>query len=213
MLARLLVVPAALATLALTPGCDRSNGGRHAQAPPTAGSEQTAAALPTPTQPASLIDQTVHAVTSRDVEGLVSRFALSEVACSSDMWPLPPCAAGEAEGTLTPRFPFVGCEPAFLTEGELRFVLERIILDRSPELLVVVDTGIAPKPTLFPVGPTAVIFSTSPPDGSVRPTGVLLVLDESGRVISLRTGCRATPQELVSSVAAERDGHPSPWAR
>ena len=192
----------ALALLILSACGGGEAGERRGASPPTA----TATATVRPTAPTAMpqtpLSVTIESVRSGDAERLFSRFSFSEVGCSSDTWPLPPCSEGEAEGTKTRRFPFVGCEPAFLSEADLRFVLRQVVQSRSPELFAVVETGVPPEPTWFPVGPTAVVFSTLPPEGTARSTGVLLVLNSDGRIVSLRTGCRATPEQMVLSISA-----------
>lgn len=165
----------------------------------TIGLSPTATALPADPVAAGM-EALERAVLAGDEEAILSRFAFSAVPCSNDTWPMPVCDPGRPEGSTVQRLPFVGCEAVFLTDQDLRTVLRQVLLGREPAVYAKVSASGLGEAPLFPLGPVGLVFETQPPPGLIHPTGLLAVLDAGGRVISLRTGCRATPQGLVETV-------------
>lgn len=149
-------------------------------------------------------EATVRAVEAGDIDTVTARTRLATVPCARNAWPQPECSSGEAEGTPVERLPFVGCEPAWLDPDETATVIRQTVAGRAAQLhaLVAVEND---EDEAYPLGPLAAVFKTSPPEGVNHDTGVIVVMDEAGAILSLRTHCRATPEELVEALA---DGEP-----
>lgn len=161
----------------------------------------TATAGPPTEEPTSPIlqgvDLLVEAVEAGDAEAIMVRFHLAPIPCSNDTWPQPACPPGQPAGTLVRAFPFVGCEAQYLALEDLRIVVNQVLVGRDPVAFAALETDQQPGAGMFPLGPFAVVFQTSPPLGLPHPTGVLAILSAEGYVVSLRTGCLATPEHLV----------------
>jgi hypothetical protein len=145
----------------------------------------------------------VGAIEQEDINLLMARVQFLPVACRSDAWPEPECNADQIEGTLERRFPFVSCEPVYLRQDEVRLVLTQLIKGRGPGLVAARDVeGAADPDSPFPVAPLALLFQTTAAAGPQSGTALLAVMDRSGGLVSLRTGCRATPAELLLTLPA-----------
>ena len=157
--------------------------------------------VPTPSAPPieTGMAETIRAVESGEEVQILERTVLSQVPCSSN-WPQPPCPAGQPEGTRLPRLPFLGCEPAYLTPDDVRVVIGQVIAGRMPALFAAASVSGPGAAGAFPLGPYALIFRTTPPLGVSADSAVLAVLDQEGHIVSMRTGCRATPQELLQDL-------------
>jgi|GEM_PF-4172957 len=157
---------------------------------------------PEPASPAlpPIVDgmaRTIRAVESGSEAEILERIVAASIPCASNAWPQPACAPGEPEGTKAPRLPFVGCEPLYLTADDLRVVIRQVIAGRMPSLFAAAEVTGPGSAGAFPLGPYALIFRTIPPLGVSADSAVLTVLNDRGEIISLRTGCRATPEELL----------------
>lgn len=173
-----------------------------ATAPATATPTESPTPAATATPPAQLsltaVADTISAIESGRESDVLARVRLSSIPCASDAYPRPPCPPGTDEGTPVSRLPFVGCEATFLTEAEVPVVLRQVLSGRLPALSAIATVPDARAGGLFPLAPFGAVFRTTPPAGITEPTGVLAVLDPEGRIVSLRTGCRATPEELLA---------------
>lgn len=143
------------------------------------------------------------AIEREDINLLMSRVQLLAVECRSDAWPQPECDADQGEGSPEPRFPFVSCEPVYLRQDEVRLVLTQLVSGRAPGLVAARDVeGSADPESAFPVAPLALLFRTTALAGPQSESALLAVMDRGGRLVSLRTGCRATPAELFLTLPA-----------
>lgn len=198
----------ALGALAACGGDDADDDGLSTMEP--IGSPQTTntTAIQTPTAgmdpsttPEGGYAATIRALEAGDIEAIKGRTLFATVPCARDAWPQPECPPGEADGTPVERLPFVGCEPAWLDSAEAETIIRQTVAGRSAQLhtLVAVDTD---EGEAYPLGPVAAVFKTAPPEGVNHDTGVIVVMDEAGAILSLRTHCRATPEELVAALPA-----------
>lgn len=201
------VRPALVAVWLLAVACG-GDGGEPATgtAPATATATGTPAATATPPGQPAL---TAVAAAISEIEGgreaeVASRVRLSPIPCAAGAYPQPPCPAGAAEGSPMPRLPFVGCEATFLTADEATMVLRQVLAGRTPTLTAIATVPDATAGGLFPLAPFGAVFQTAPPAGITAPTGVLVILDAEGAIVSLRTGCRATPEQLFALLPAAK---------
>jgi hypothetical protein len=170
---------------------------------------------PSPTSsPWQGVSDTVGAIEQEDINLLMSRVQFLPVECRSDAWPQPECDAGQREGSLEPRFPFVSCEPIYLRQDEVRLILTQLVTGRAPGLVAARDVeGTADPESAFPVAPIALLFRTTAPAGPQSESALLAVMDRSGQLVSLRTGVsghsgRTVPHAAGGSALAVANRQP-----
>lgn len=153
--------------------------------------------------PGGELDAVISAVVNEEVTGLLGLVRFASVTCAPDAWPNPHCPPGQASGSQVQALPFVSCDAFYANRMELQSLLDQLLKGRAPRLYAMARTRAPAAPAAFPTSPYALVFETAPPPGVSSPTGVLLVADDAGRVISVRTGCRATPAELYADLRLE----------
>lgn len=147
------------------------------------------------------LDATISAASHEDVAQLLGLVRYTVTGCENDAWPRPACPPSIRPGTEVSVFPYVACGAYYADAAELEGILVQILRARGPRLYALVRTAEAGAGTYFPKGPYVAIFQTDPPFGVTGSTGLTLTLDGDGRIVSLGTGCRATPEELYSRLA------------
>ena len=203
----------AFVLLAAAAACGEGNEQPAARGPFSGGETVPAIAptpVPTPTMPnpssdpvaaaRSALEATVSAASHEDIPELLSLVQYAGIECD-DLGPgRPVCPPSAAEGTRLMVFPYVACASSYADADELEGVLIQLFRGRGPELFALVRTTDAVSGGYFPLGPYVAVLRTNPPFGVTGSTGVILVLDAEGRIRSLRTGCRASPEQLYATV-------------
>lgn len=146
------------------------------------------------------LDATISAASHEDIEALAAAAKFAMTGCDNDAYPRPACPPSMPAGTDVPVFPYVACTAAYADAPELEGILTQVLRGRGPELFALLRSDDAAAEGPFPLGPYVAVFRTNPPFGVSGSSGALLAMDEAGRVLSLRTGCRATPEQLLESI-------------
>ena len=166
-----------------------AGGGRVSNSAPSAGESTPGELL------LAALGRTTDLVAHENVAALAAATKFAVGGCP----PGASCPASASAGASA--FPYVSCAAHFATKDELEGIFGQVFSDRMPQLFAIARTEPSAAADQFPLGPFAAVFETTPPHGVTGATGAILALDETGRILSLRTGCRATPAQLYASLA------------
>lgn len=181
--------------------------------PPTAVATAT---RPAPTVPAAFrrtgnaaVDALIDAVEAKDAAKLASLVEYTPWPCTDrvGIGYAPRCTGGQVPGTRVDVMPYATCEGASALPNEVGPVLKALVTDQQPSLYAVTAYTTFDDPHL-PTGSFAVVLQTY--GGTPQPTGRILFANSDGKLLSFRTGCPATPRELLDSLAGTRIVVPPP---
>lgn len=152
------------------------------------------------------VDAILGAIAARNVDALLARIALQEMACIDARiqgagGPVR-CAAGETVGSKVKAFPTSTCEGEWTREPDLRAMvvqwLDGVDLSRGV-YSVVRGPSIARSEPYWPVGEYWAIYQTKgPTTGPGRAGGAKVAVIEAGKLVALRFGCSLTPAEEMT---------------
>ncbi len=152
------------------------------------------------------VDAILGAVAARNVDALMARIALQEMACIDSRTqgaggPVR-CGAGIAVGSQVKAFPTPTCEGEWTREPDLRAMLAQWLdgVDLTRGVYAVVRGPSIPRSEPYwPVGEYWAIYQTKQPTtGPGRAGQAKVAVIEGGKLVALRFGCSLTPAEEMT---------------
>ncbi len=153
------------------------------------------------------VDAVLAAVAAKDVDALLSRTVLQEMACidprTQGLGGPVRCGPGQAVGTMVKAFPESTCEGEWTLERDLRGMFTQWLdgADLSRGVYGVVRGPAMPRSeSYWPIGEYWVVYPTKAPTTGPGGAGqAKVILIEGGKIVGLRFGCSETPAQAMTN--------------